>query len=438
MANYTEVDAPGNTIGAGDQLTLNFIGTYYTLVFDPGVYTITLWGGCGGLDGYAQLPEIGEGASGYGEYRSQGGNVYGTFSPATKTTLYGYVGSKGRVYYGGWNGGGNGGKDTYGNEPYFWGGGGGGATDLRVTPGAWNDDTSLNSRVMIAAGAGGQAVWMGTMGRSCSIVGEAGSDNYAASGQGTYGAISGRGGTQTAGGAGGVPYTNYMVYGLAGSFGQGANGVNYTGASYHASGAGGGGYYGGGSGSVAGSGHAAAAGGAGSSFISGYAGCQAITSVGDRTPKADANHYSGIVFTNGGMGLGGNLGNGLIIIQCTSGKVTFTPGLNMKTLDAAISYVADTVVGYPYSSLNNLSSSLDFLYTQRTVTGVNTAICTAHTDLRGAQKSLGNYLNQVRQMKTCTCNVMHRYITSCSCNTLSGVCSSQTVTCNCNTQSLYE
>jgi hypothetical protein len=37
MANYTEVDAPGNTIGAGDQLTLNFIGTYYTLVFDPGV-----------------------------------------------------------------------------------------------------------------------------------------------------------------------------------------------------------------------------------------------------------------------------------------------------------------------------------------------------------------------------------------------------------------
>ena len=48
----------------------------------------------------------------------------------------------------------------------------------------------------------------------------------------------------------------------------------------------------------------------GSSFISGYSGCNAITSATDRTPSGQPNHYSGKVFTNMTMTAGANSGNG--------------------------------------------------------------------------------------------------------------------------------
>ncbi len=72
--------------------------------------------------------------------------------------IYVTVGGKGQdgqyqnVSIGGYNGGGNGEHDHKDDEAD---GAGGGATDFRLEPGNWDDELGLNSRIMVAAGAGG-------------------------------------------------------------------------------------------------------------------------------------------------------------------------------------------------------------------------------------------------------------------------------------------
>jgi hypothetical protein len=130
--------------------------------------------------------------------------------PQGQTVLYVEVGGTGA----GFNGGG---------APN-----GGDASDVRLLPRAAAD--SINSRVLVAAGGGGDGNYAG---------GDAGSD-------GGGGGMGGKAGTATAGGAGGQgnpPET--CTNGQAGSLGQGGSGGA-------ASGGGGGGYYGGGSGGLIG------------------------------------------------------------------------------------------------------------------------------------------------------------------------------------------
>ena len=229
--------------------TFNYTGGAQT--FTPTFseyYKIELWGAQGAND-------VAGGRGGYGGYTS--GTIYLTEGKP----LYFYVGAQG-------------GSNTTSKSFNGGGGGqfaGGGATDVRLVSGAWNDTTGLNSRIMVA-GAGGGNDTRDIGGAGGGLTGGNSSTN------------TGKGGTQTAGGAG----TEYGGFG----YGGGNNTTN---------GGGGGGYYGGGNSTNS----VDYGGGGGSSFISGHIGCIAITSATNRAPKCStgssiecATHYSGMIFIN--------------------------------------------------------------------------------------------------------------------------------------------
>ena len=254
--------------------------SYYAYeVPTTGTYKIELWGAQGGsIDGVD---------GGFGAYTS--GNIHLTAGEK----LYFYVGSQGAYGKAGYNGG---------AVPNI-GTGGGGATDVRYfssTPTSddlkWNSFNGLKSRIMVAAGGGG-AVRTGAKG-----AGAGGLNGYIGTNDGwgcdlSYNTTAA---TQTAAGLtlnhessnSGFGYAGYRT--PAGGYENG-NGGQATG--------GGGGYYGGAS--ACGHGYSCLfSANGGSSFISGYTGCNAISSsstsdniVHTGTP----NHYSGKVFTNAVM-----------------------------------------------------------------------------------------------------------------------------------------
>ena len=154
---------------------------------------------------------------------------------------------------------------------------GGGATDIRLFPGKWDDFLSLKSRIMVAAGSGSSDC-DGIGGIAGGINGSDAGSSYAA----------GKGATQTKGGSGFV----------SGSFGKGGSyNISYEGKRPDYGAGAGSGYYGGGTGSVIGGCGA----GGGSSFISGYEGCDAIneSSTEDNIIHTHQSiHYSRIAFTN--------------------------------------------------------------------------------------------------------------------------------------------
>jgi hypothetical protein len=267
--------------------TYDYTGEYqtFTPVFS-GYYKIELWGAQGGT------VETTYGLGGYGSYTS--GEIYLNAGE----NLYVYVGGSGGKATGGWNGGGV--SSIYSSTSY--GGNGGGATDVRVVAtlvkSGWSDSESLRSRIMVAAGGGGGYYYFGSNTSSW--------QSYSTSSGGSGGGLSGydgmklyypdrlsssvneygTGGTQIAGGYQSTNPTNYV-----GGFGFGSN-------SGMATGGGGSGYYGGGSGDNTNGG-----GGGGSSYVSGHAGCIAVTS--DGTPKVstystleDSIHYTGYKFIN--------------------------------------------------------------------------------------------------------------------------------------------
>ena len=279
----------------GQEFTFDYTGSEQTFTVPcSGYYKLETWGAQGGNEG------------GKGAYTS------GIITLHSQTNMYVYVGGTGSVSPAGiaqnTSGGYNGGGSTQGQDccdRSF--GSGGGATDIRLTSGAWNNQKSLASRIMVAAGGGGRF-----------------SDGTAVSNGGAGGALTGLnasgdytdwcigfGGTQTSGGMIGITSGKYCEEGsnttytqpglITGGFGyggaHGSQGNNSTG--------GGSGYYGGSS-----SGHIASAGG-GSSYISGHTGCVAITSETDQSPKngcktgttnnACSKHYSGLVFTDTNM-----------------------------------------------------------------------------------------------------------------------------------------
>ncbi|WP_251622186.1 glycine-rich protein [Odoribacter lunatus] len=218
-----------------------------------------------------------------GKLKHYGGNgayTKGTILLSSSQLFYAYVGGKGYNSgangkcvgaSGGWNGGGNGGKDGNCDSAAEPGAGGGGASDIRLEGGAWNSTTSLRSRIMVAGGGGG----------------------------GVYGSDGGTGGTLSA-----VGGANQISGNAFGEGGAGTNNKKFT----AGPGGGGGGYYGGPPATSSGEvGHG------GSSFISGYSGCNAVNISGSHTGQSI--HYSGLQFYNATMSSGARSGEGLVRIS---------------------------------------------------------------------------------------------------------------------------
>ena len=301
-------------------------------------YKIQCWGASGSdCTGYAndtstssQIWKAGRGA--YTE---------GLLTLTSARLLYIYIGSapSAESLSGGWNGGGDG-LNTGSQTGYA----GGGSTDIRITSGDWDNATSLNSRIMVAAGGGGSGYYNHKKG--CGFGGDGGTINgydgqttmeeYSASvSANNRGMFVGYYGTQKAGGQTGADgASQWSDEGASinanklndGDFGKG--GV-HKGTAYSPYGGcgGGSGYWGGG---ASHRGHGG--GGGGSSFISGYAGCVAISSSTNRNPRSGtegtvtkATHYSGITFEEPAM-IGGRS--------------------SMKTPAASLSGVTSTETGH--------------------------------------------------------------------------------------------
>ena len=311
-----------------------YTGGYQEFVVPKdGTYQIELWGASGGN----ASSDSGKGGYVSGQiYLSKGTSLYVYVGEAGQNGIFGddITLQNGRGGLATFNGGGAGGTAGGGllefvkpYSGYLGGPSGGGATDIRLVAGDWDFFDSLKSRIMVAGGGGGfhnnlqigagePNIIMG--GNNLGLVGEDGSTLVFEK----YTNKRGIGGTQT---------TGY-------DFGIGGTGSD-TGISYacHGHGGGGGGYYGGTGGLDTDSNCYIIGGGAGSSFISGYDGCNAISedSTEEQIIHTDQpNHYSGYIFTNANMIAGtssmptyegnssmiGNIGNGYAKITFIDSK----------------------------------------------------------------------------------------------------------------------
>ena len=255
-------------------------------------YRIQCWGASGG-NSYEDHH--------YGDflnpvYGGKGGYCSGTVTFSSNLSIYVCVGQTGDVSQENtFNGGGKGGI-CYTEKS------GGGATDVRLTNGIWNAFNSLKSRIIVAAGGGGpQHYYDGCNGGYAG--GLFGQDGFKTdNSQGLLYTIA-TGATQTSGGNGGIDHQYGNRNGGNGSFGKGGN----CNSGSHGGG-GGGGYYGGGGGGNADA--VVGSGAGGSSFISGYLGCDAISGTSTENNiihTGQPNHYSGYIFTNPVMIDGGSI-----------------------------------------------------------------------------------------------------------------------------------
>ncbi len=298
-----------------------------------GWYEIELWGAQGGNTRYN--------ANGTGSIvlGGKGSYINGKIFLTANQTLYIYIGGKGQdggtligtQALGGYNGGGAG---LVGGTSEQNSGGGGGSTDIRITSGAWNSAESLASRIMVASGGAGASNWVNA------VSGGAGGCLIGLNGQLNVSSVAhtlATGGTQksggTAGGSAGV--------GMPGVFGAG-------GASNVSHGSGGGsGYYGGGGSGYISSGVSSGAGG--SSFISGYAGVNGITSSSSTTPTGSTLHYSSLYFLDGYMEAGVNEGNGMAKISYFSDTDPVVTNENLNN----VRYIKDCINGSSSDSDNH-------------------------------------------------------------------------------------
>jgi len=255
-------------------------------------YKIECWGANGG-NSYSGVT----GGVSYTNtvYGGKGGYCSGWIALPHNISVYVYVGQSGeginltKTF----NGGGKGGT-VMGYD----GKSGGGATDIRLTSGIWSEFNSLKTRILVAAGGGGaQHYHNGSNGGYAG--GLQGQDGFYSQGISVETFAVPTGATQNSGGKGGKGSWD----GFDGAFGIGGNSIDSNGSGHIDGSGGGGGYYGGGGASynnfnvvVSGSG--------GSSFISGYPGCDAISESSTEDNiihTGQPNHYSGYVFTNSVM-----------------------------------------------------------------------------------------------------------------------------------------
>jgi len=283
-------------------------------------YLVECWGAQGGnMDKYSG---------------GKGGYVAGIITLSSGTTLYAYVGGQAQAFNGA-------GISAPSEVSHHYGNSGGGATDFRLVKGStWKEFNSLKSRIIVAAGGGGadyrnNPVDNGEDKTTIYGEGDGGYGGGLTGGEGqtlnhnrrnyiTYGWWELYGGTQTAGGLA-DPSENFRLTNKDESIKKYSGKFGYCAGSPTSSveSGGGSGYYGGASGE-----HCGGAGG--SSFISGYPGCNAISASSTEDAivhTGQPNHYSGYVFTNSVMKAGnetkpspsggtetGHTGNGYAII----------------------------------------------------------------------------------------------------------------------------
>ena len=231
----------------------------------PGTYKIECWGAQGGIglrNGVKVYP------GGKGAYTS------GIITIKKFMNLYLFVGGKGSdgnptkntIAAGGYNGGGNGGPDTAGDDGS---GGGGGATDVRLINGDWDNQASILSRIMVAAGGSG-SVYEGCGAPGGALNGFIDTANFIESF--AYSTTNQTNGYKLGVGENGRGHTDTPSSGAGSGYygGLAVNGINEP--TYKA---------------VSSS---------GSSFISGYPDCNAVDANGNHlgTPF----HYSGFRFNN--------------------------------------------------------------------------------------------------------------------------------------------
>lgn len=277
----------------------NYTGNYQTFIAPKkGLYQFELWGAQG------NYIDANRAIGGKGAY------TRGILALEEEEKFYVYVGNNIIGRSASWNGGGStfGGSSDTTNGGSTNGYGGGGATDVRTVSGAWNDATSLRSRIMVA-GAGGGATnysYPANGGAGGALTGLPGRNGkYPNLGVAN---IPPTGGSQTSGGTTTVANGADTWYGTAGSFGVGGNGNSSWGS------AGGGGYYGGAGGGY--SSNSVDSGAGGSSYISGYKGSVAVVSSSSNNPRLDSTgatcangtnditcsyHYSGYKFSEAVM-----------------------------------------------------------------------------------------------------------------------------------------
>ncbi|MES2800459.1 MAG: T9SS type B sorting domain-containing protein [Bacteroidota bacterium] len=177
------------------------------------------------------------GAEGGGGSGGNGAVVTTVINVTPGDVLNLYVGGSGACPGAGWNGGAIGHASSGNNAP--WNScGGGGASDIRI------NGTGLANRIVVAAGGGGEGGGSVTSTPTTVNFGGSGGCATGVMGGATFGQGA-PGGTQTAGGAGGVPWAGTPPGGSPGSIGNGGQGGPWDTAS---GGGGGGGYYGGGGG----------------------------------------------------------------------------------------------------------------------------------------------------------------------------------------------
>ena len=259
-------------------------------------YKIECWGAQGG-NSYID-PEHGHYTNTV--YGGKGSYCSGEVTFPSNLNVYVYVGQSGeginQVQT--FNGGGAG-------AAYHGARSGGGATDVRLTEGStWSDFNSLKSRIIIAAGGGGaQHYFEGCNGGNAG--GLSGQDGFVF----CLPSYNGKrqvatGGDQTQGGLAAIgDYSKPIAH--DGTFGIGGD---YAFLDIPNGSGGGGGYYGGGGPGFAS--EAVFSGAGGSSFISGYTGCNAISSSSTEDNiihTNQPNHYSGYVFSNSVMIDGGSI-----------------------------------------------------------------------------------------------------------------------------------
>ncbi|MBK8555546.1 MAG: HYR domain-containing protein [Lewinellaceae bacterium] len=229
-------DNCGVILGTPVPASFEYTGAEQTWTVPAGVTSIMvdMSGAAGGEANLAGNPGNGSGREGYG------GRVVGTIPVTPGDVIYINVGGKGNIGAGGAGGTGgfNGGGTAGSGFGFYGGGGGGGASDIRI------GGNTLADRKMIA-GAGG--------GESYDCANEFGGDGggvlaIAGTWCGNLDIRGGGGGSQVAGGVGGVYPNNYLpgfpgVLGIGGNAGSDGSG-----------GGGGGGFYGGGGGAWGGGG----------------------------------------------------------------------------------------------------------------------------------------------------------------------------------------
>ena len=324
------------------------------------------------VSGYYQISLYGASGSDYNDTYSGGRGAYteGMLYLNQNEIIYIYVGESkpAQSFDAAYNGGGAGNYAADMNGMQY-GYSGGGATDVRYFGEIdvndnilkWNSEVGLNSRIMVAAGGGGAGFSTGNNTYTYGYGGDGGT-YIGKNGSGTFTDNNeryvGTGATNT------VPGSNSMASMNQGKFGEG--GYNYYIDTISLGGAGGGGGYYGGGASIRGHG----GGGGGSSFISGYAGVNAIDAVREHTNQP--LHYSGKYFVNAQMVPGVHEGNGL-------GKISDvgTELVKINSTLQAVRYIKDCTNGNTkngddhWVELQAIKNGVNLAY-QKSVTGTST------------------------------------------------------------------